>query len=261
MANEGNLVDGFKFGQGILQGNVYGLATVARGLKKAERETVKSLQGKNLTWQRKLAEAGREYLYADILRPEERGLRSGSRMTGKFKFGARGSGAFKGFPVSDRKSGQYGFGWPHVPTADARTEYVWRTLEYGLTGTRHSKLHGGILKMENPLGLLRPYGTEFPSVQPEATHIVPKAFTFRPWEPERSGQLILRRRGKSNLFGSRTNKETGEKALRENIIVRRDRQGGGVPAKHFLERAWAAVLPKMIPDYLAIPRQTFEKLK
>lgn len=90
-----------------------------------------SLRGVHSAAARKLAETGRRNLRASIERPQERGegeLRG--RQTGNFTFG--GSGAFVG--TSFAEGDIQGFGWPNVQVADRRTNYVWRSLEWGLGG-------------------------------------------------------------------------------------------------------------------------------
>ena len=67
-----------------------------------------------------------------VTRPNESGRREGMRETGKFLFGRRSGGAFKGVSLNDESANVYGFGYPDVQHADTTTHFVWRSLEFGL---------------------------------------------------------------------------------------------------------------------------------
>lgn len=73
----------------------------------------------------------------EALRPDESGHRPEKRMTQQFTFGGKGA-AFRGFLIEEGNI--QGFGYPDVQQADAKTNFVWRSLEFGLTGAKHTAI-------------------------------------------------------------------------------------------------------------------------
>lgn len=160
--------------------------------------------------------AAQENFRSDIRRPAEsgRGIGQRDRQTGKFTFGTTGGGAFVGNLFQD--GDVYGFGYPDIARADAATNFVWRSLEYGLKGW------GEFPRALSNLGQTRaPF--------PRGTHLMPRAFHFS--GPEGDPSSVLRLGGgpswmQHNYRGYRTLKS---------------RAGRGIEGKHFLERAFAEV--------------------
>lgn len=162
------------------------------------------------------------YFDASILRPAERGLRAGGtgsvskrRMTGRFTIGPTGN--IRPTLLAPRKGKSYsGFGVPDIELADAGTGGIWRVLEWGLGPKRANSTFGSI-----------------------GPHVLPRLYTFRPWQPRRAGQLIiLRKKPIHTLRGDR---------YPERYI--QDRVGQGVPPKHFIEKAFAQVTRNLPHEY------------
>lgn len=160
----------------------------------------------------------RENFEAGILRPQESGHRPEWRQTGNFEFGSRfASGTFRG-AVLKGKNGAIGFGYPDIAHADAKTEGVWRALEWGLKGKYHT-----------PSSLL---GLE--SLAPDRPHRLPKRYIFGNEEGAENrgtgrGQVLL----------------TGRQ-----YPLRKDQRGGGIEAKNFIENAWIQSLVIMRERYI-----------
>jgi hypothetical protein len=115
--------------------------------------------------------------------------------------------------------GLYGFGWPDIDKADAATDFVWRTLEYGLAGTR-----------ANRDGELRgPGSSRFPENQylvPTGFHRMPRRFQFTTDSPS-----------DSYLF------------LNKHVPERLPPGGAGIEGKHFIEDAFIEALEVMAGRY------------
>lgn len=136
----------------------------------------------------KRAEANFE---GSIRRPNERGERGGPRETGHFTFGKDQGGAFIGVPIRPDSPGgkkdEYGFGYPNIKVADQKTNFVWRALEFGLTGAKYTAVNNefaprGIAKFPSrftflpfrsgpPNGSLVPKGS---GSAPSGTLVTPK---------------------------------------------------------------------------------------
>ena len=153
-----------------------------------------------------LANKARANFYSDIKRPAETGEgKGGRRETGNFTFGGSGS-AFVGRLIEE--GDKIGFGWPDVDQADRSTNFVWRSLEFGLAG--HTA--GPSARFSE----LAPY-------MPIGHHKLPRAFWFTSGDPG-SSRLVVGKFGyrqASQRFGR------GQQTW-----------GRGIEGKHFLERAW-----------------------
>ncbi len=156
---------------------------------------------------------------ASTLRPGERGVGSGGRrQTGNFTFGTLARGSFTG-TVFELEKGVHGFGWPDIDKADAATDYVWRTLEFGLAGT-----------LANSEGVLRgPGHSRFPEnayLVPTGFHRMPRRFMFTSDNP-----------ATSYLF------------LNKNAPKRMPPGGAGIEGKHFIEDAFIESIEIMAGRY------------
>jgi len=143
---------------------------------------------------------------SQTLRPGEVGVGSGGRReTGNFTFGTLARGSFTGTQFEDKDTHTFGFGFPDIAKADQRTNFVWRSLEFGLAGTE-----------VNSMGVLHGPGfSRFPENQhlvPQGTHIMPRRFMFTEASPR-----------SSFLF------------LNNQVPERIPRGGAGFEGKHFIE--------------------------
>jgi hypothetical protein len=164
-----------------------------------------------------LVRASESLFNASIKRPGERGVRPGIRETGHFTFGTSAGGDFVGgtFKLDD---GVFGMGWPNIDKADAATNYVWRSLEYGLAGT-----------LANSRGVLRGPGR---SRYPENQHLVPTGFHRMP---------------RKYMFSS-DNPRTSF-LIQRNYLPARIPGGAGIEGKHFIEDAFEQAQAVMIRRY------------
>jgi hypothetical protein len=156
--------------------------------------------------------------HSSIRRPGEqgRGAERGRR-TGDFTFGDKDSGNTFHGNVFEIKEGVFGFGYPNVSTADSKTKYVWRSLEFGLSGTQNAP--------ETILGDA--------SLFPRGTHILPKRFYFTTGSPSNAVLVIPKKFARKGPEGQTILK--GGKA----------NPGAGFEGKHFIERAWLSTLERL----------------
>lgn len=218
-----NLVPGFKPGKvsGIqfnVKSNLFELATA---LAAATKDLGKDAIAVTRAGARYVTVQARLHFAEDIKRPAERGEGAGGRReTGHFTFG--GSGAFvqRDIKISDT---EFGFGFPDVAQADARTNFVWRSLEFGLPGTRNrsSTLHFA----------------ELSQFFPQGTHQLPRRFKFSSDSPS-SAVLLL-----------------GQGQFR-NI-----REGAGFAGKHFIEQAWNDFFTNWTREYDKVTDRAFRAWK
>ena len=160
----------------------------------------------------------KDLFLSSIIRHGESGQGAGGRrQTGKFMFGKRaGAGAaFRGANFELKKgSDVYGFGFPDIAHADKVTEFVWRSLEFGLPGYGNPK--GG---MRGPVALY-----------PENSRLFPKENMRMP----RNFEFSSKNTATSYLyFGKRERKPDTR----------------GIEGKHFIEGAWAESLEIMNGRY------------
>jgi len=156
---------------------------------------------------------------ASTLRPGEKGVGSGGRrQTGNFTFGTKAGGSFTGTQFVTEE-GLYGFGWPNIDKADALTNFVWRSLEFGLAGTR-----------PNSRGQLRGPGH---SRFPENAHLVPTGFHRMP----RRFMFTSESPSNSYLF------------LNKSAPERMPPGGAGIEGKHFIEDAFIESIEIMAGRY------------
>lgn len=163
---------------------------------------------------------------ADIRRPDSRGDRPGGgrmgRQTGRFTFGS--GQTFQAVLIHDPESHQFGIGFPKLSVADARTDYVWRSLEFGL----------------GPKGTPDPMG-------PLGEHKLPSRFHFQ-------GDRLVLGRDPKDRFRQQQNRKT--KVRRANS----ERLGQGFEGKFFIRdsmEVFAGTLPR---EYRTVFAQTFGSL-
>lgn len=113
----------------------------AQLLAQTNRKFEQSFTGLHLRLIGLFAQSAESKLRQSIVRPQESGMRATSpsnvskgRMTGRFTFGARSGGAFKGNIYRQPENHIYGFGYPNVRHASNQTGGVWKVLEFGLKG-------------------------------------------------------------------------------------------------------------------------------
>ena len=181
------------------------------------RENLHAVHARHI---RTLDEIAEGIFLSSKIREGETGVRPGGgrmgRQTGRFSFGGRAS-AFQGRLSEEGK--KIGFGWPDIDTADRATEFVWRSLEFGLWGSKH-----------------RPEArTQAGSqVMPRGHHELPRRFSFVGGGPKTSTMVIgggntrqFSQRHRSVLRTTREQEEGTDKTI-----------GAGIQGKHFIEGAW-----------------------
>lgn len=168
------LIPGFKGSRLIVDiDGVYQSAfAVARVTDQFQRE----LRGSHLSLLRVMKSVAQAKFEASIKRPAQRGFRPGppfdkKRVTGRFTFGSRGGGAFVGVLINDEANDMSGFGYPRISVADEKTRFVWRSLEYGLSGTKRQ--------------------ADSDDLAPKGRHLLPAKIFWTAAEPE--GLLIPRK--------------------------------------------------------------------
>lgn len=138
------------------------------------------------------------------------------RQTGKFIFGGKDEAgtAFHGgtFKVSDTK---FGFGYPDAAQADRATNYVWRSLEYGLV--RSTSFFGD--------------GTYFPQSK---EHHLPNKFYFTSPNSATSALRVYRK---------------GQDTKGQRILKGGKGEGKGFEGKHFIEGAWESSIQRIGENY------------
>jgi len=153
--------------------------------------------------------------YSSIRRGGETGEgKERGRQTDNFTFGGEGA-AFHSSAFTISKD-LFGFGFPFIPDADKRTNYVWRSLEFGLEG-----------KYNEPVSYL-----ELNELFPTGSHFLPKRFYFTS-DDTSSSTLRLPKKGRRKL-------PPGLRMLKSPPI-----KPGGIQGKHFIENAWISELERM----------------
>jgi hypothetical protein len=173
------------------------------GIKNTSQAATASVRG--------LGNRAEQIFYSNPRRPGESGEGAErGRQTDKFTFGGKdqAGNAFYGgtFKVSEHK---FGFGYPDVAHADKATNYVWRSLEYGLLSP-HS-LFGD--------------GTFFHLS--ESKHNLPNKYFFTTTAPSTSSLRVLRK---------------GQNTQGQQILKGGEGAGAGFEGKHFIEGAWQSYL-------------------
>lgn len=218
-----NLTTGFKGSRGggfVIRDN---LVEIASALLAVPAEIEKGVRARNASYLGKISVAAERIFRSSILRPSESGFGAGGRrQTGNFTFGKRSGGGatFQGVQI-DLQDGRTGFGFPDVAQADARTDMVWRALEFGLTGENHTSKSLGT-----------PGLNEF--LPPKPKHRLPRRFLFAP--PSASPARSVMIPGRGNEYR---------------------KAPGGIPGKHFIEGAWNEILESMTRDYETVLPEAF----
>ena len=204
---------------------------------------------------KQLKAASQRHFYAEIQRPAEHDQGIGGnrkRQTGNFTWGVRGGGAFVGRLMQDGDIAS--FGWPDVNRADEATNYVWRSLEHGLRGTRvtssDSQISTGIMVGDY----------EYSRTLPRGVHNLPRAFHFTTDNP-RTSQLKL---GYGNTRDPRGHRRKSAGYRREQSLgplPQKSKYGGGFEGKYFIARAWGEVIyrKRLRTRYKTIIRDSFAK--
>lgn len=226
--SEGNLVSGFKGSRLIVE--VEGLqqtaALLARVTNVEFRKNINAFHGRQIGI---LSQRARDYFEESVSRPNESGARSHARQTGKFGFGQRSGGAFVGVTINEPELDQYGFGYPDIARADRVTNYVWRSLEFGL------KPHPGAVRDQfAPIGV----------------HKFPSSFTFLPFSGP-GGVFTPRGKGSG---------PTGTLVTPRGRVVRRVKAPGW-PARLFITRAFNDVAANITDGYQTVVAETYKDFK
>ena len=172
------------------------------------------------------------------IRGGETGERSGTRETGNFTFGGANS-AFQGRLME--KGDTFGFGWPDVDRADQATNFVWRSLEFGLRGTRH----GPTARFRETIA----GGNVFP----QGWHQLPRAFYFEGGGPSTSRMVLGRgggRQARAMAQGPKKKMHGYDKTM-----------GAGIGGKHFLEDAWFAARIGNPQNYRSVVQKSFHAFR
>ncbi len=217
-----NLTPGFKPGKSGIQLNVESnLFELSTALAAATRDLGKDAIAVTRAGARYVTGQARKYFNEEVKRPAERGEGAGGRReTGHFTFGGGGAFQQRDLKISDT---EYGFGFPDVATADAATNFVWRSLEFGLPGTKHSSSYVQF--------------AELSQFFPKGSHLLPRRFRF---SSESRAAAVL---------------QVGEGRYR-NI-----RTGGGFEGKHFIERAWMDFFANWTREYDKVTDRAFRAWK
>lgn len=155
-----NLRAGFK-GSGLVFVTTQGVSRNTFAIAFALQDFSKSLDGFHLRKLGELTSLARSNFEAKVAkgRSGESGRGQGrGRQTGQFTFGSRGGGAFVGVFMKDETTGVSGFGYPNVAIADARTNYVWRTLEFGLRPNPNAVRGARLRRGKTPIAVEAPLG-------------------------------------------------------------------------------------------------------
>lgn len=206
------------FKVGLRERNVGGIKQAAHAVQALPTKIGKNsaeAAGRNMGTLVRTAEA---IFKSSIERPGETGVRKGIRETGSFTFGTDAGGDFTGSTFN--ADGLIGFGWPDIEKADDRSNFVWRSLEFGLAGTR-----------ANSEGVL--HGPGF-SRFPENQHLVPQGFHRMP---------------RKFLFTT-DNPRTSYLKQDNNVPSRLPPGGAGIKGKHFIEDAFTQSLEIMAGRYV-----------
>lgn len=193
----------------------------------------KSIKGKNLSLQGDMTKIAKRNFRASIRRPAESGENQDHRMTGKFTFGTEG--AFKSVLILEEnsKTNVIGFGYPDIQRADARTKFVWRSLEFGL----------------GPRGSGHPEG-------PKGRAMLPAVFGFTTGNPATAKMVV---RGPAVSSGARylytTGKDRGTLARRGGGFRRVNPQG--IAPKYFITGAIAEMRGRAGKEYRKAAAETY----
>ena len=196
-----NLVPGFK--SGVVTIETDGLRRLSFLMGQAVEDLENDLLAKHTRRIGDVTRIARRLFEQDTRRPTSKGDRPGDRTkrrkTGTFTFGARSGGAFVGVDFS--KDPVKGFGYPNIEVADAKTQGIWRVLEFGLgaKATRHE-------------------------LAPTGEHLLPLRFGFDPNKKGRRDAKLFPVRGPAARAGAGIlAKNEGKGFIRPAVEEVRDR--------------------------------------
>jgi hypothetical protein len=216
-----NLVPGHKTGQSGIIRTENNLDELATALAASTLDMNGEINAVLNNAKGQVVKRARSYFTAETLRPLERGEgQGGRRETTNFTFGAGGAFQTRTIKISDDERG---FGFPDVATADTATNRVWRSLEFGLPGTKH--------------GASQIHFAQMSQFFPHGTHILPRRFIFSS-TVHAAAVLILNKGPK-----------------------RDSREGGGFEGKHFIERAWFDAIEALTRDFKIVEANAFKAFK
>jgi hypothetical protein len=227
-----NLIAG-GVGSGLVSFDDEGIARYANLITLRYKENERGLLQHHVRRSQDLYRLAEGYFTAEVRRPTSSGDRSGERMTGRFTFGS--GQTFQASVIEDKANTVYGIGFPKVDVADARTDFVWRALEFGLPGTEH--------------GSASPEG-------PQGFHRLPASFH---WDPAtgRGARLVL----------GRDPKDRFRKKGARNTRVRRKNvdRGAGFEAKNrgqgFIRPAMRDMSRQLPREYSRLFAQSFGRIR
>jgi hypothetical protein len=229
--SEANLVSGFKGSKLTVewQGLKQTTFLLAHVTNVEFRKHINEFHGRRIGI---LTQRARKYFEQDIRRPDESGARRHARETQKFTFGKKAGGAFVGVVINEPATDQYGFGYPDIARADTATNFVWRTLEFGL------KPH--------PAAISHPFG-------PVGSARFPTMFTFKPFTGP--GGVLYPRGGRGS--GSAA---VGTLVTPQGRVIKKVAHPGIAP-KQFITRAFNDVAQTMDKGYRTVVAQTYKDFK
>lgn len=175
-----------------------------------------------------LTQRARQNFEESVTRPNESGARVHARMSGRFVFGGD-SGTFRGKIINEPSTDQYGFGYPDIATADRRTNYVWRTLEFGLA--------------PHPQAIKHPFA-------PIGRAKFPSKFTFLPFS---GGGGVFTPRGAGSG-------PSGVLVTPRGRVIRRVPHPGIAP-RQFITRAFEALTQTVVEGYSTVTAQTYKDFR
>lgn len=211
-------------GNRFLYMNVEGIVTNTFMIAEVYRHFEQGLDGAHRAKMRDLYRYAEEVFRSEIRRPNSSGHRGKDRLTGRFTFGP--GQTFQAQLVNDKKTHMWGIGFPKMQVADARTGFVWRSLEWGL----------------GPKGTKSSFG-------PIGTHILPTRFYF---DQPVGGRMFLGADPKDRY------RKKGERSS-EHPLRGRGRLGQGFEGKFFISRSMERVAKELPREYERVWQQSFGK--
>ena len=209
---------------------------VVTAIQAAERDIEKNTKQAAVRAIGTLSHRSKSIFESNKERPQESGWRPEDRMTGRFGFGRRDadSKAFVGRVFTD-DSKRLGFGFPDVAQADAKTNYVWRSLEFGLKGSKHE-----------PTTISDLVGESFFPTKPMR---LPNSFYFRP-----------------RFKGVEGGRSTGPGRSPDDVMhlggpFKRTKRPKGIKGKHFIEQAWISSTPEITKRFEKAIVSAFDSFK
>jgi hypothetical protein len=206
------------------------------------RKAGPEMDRKNINVAARLTTKAKQNLEDTRLRDAERGSRPRSRLTGTLtghsgrSSAIRGNALFTGVLPSGGRQGK-GVGWPRVDILERRARH-WRVLEFGtpyVTMPLGVFLRGGVAVAPGPGTPTDVFYTHREVYQKAGLRRGTTALTVR----QRNAR---RKRAPRGTLSGRRAERTLTRGAQGPQIVGRDRRGGPIEAKHFLENAWNEIV-------------------